>query len=512
MAAGVTAAPARRRVRRGHVIGLCLAVLATAAAAAGLVLAGRHHATGRIALVGTERGGAGSVVSAIELSGPDGSSAVTTTGAPLVRAPGQSDLGVAQVSVGSYTTVAAELAGRRLTASVNLNVAETGVTPILVVIDSGALRAYAGNESVNLGLQLASGEATIPPDVVFTDQAGRRVTLSSLHGRVTVVAAFLTHCHESCPVYTAVLADLERTLQARGQADRVAIAEVTIDADRDTPPVLAAYARMTGADWELLTAPAAELRSFWDALHADYQAVPYQGTPPIDWFTGRRETYDVMHSSLAAVLDASGAERFIVQGDPRLGHDLSAPLARLLTPHALSDATSGAHASWSLPDLLDRIDLLLGAPGEDARGPEAAAQAGSPAPAFTLAGLDGARVSLGGQIGRPVIVNFWATWCLPCRRELPLLAHAAQTHPGLGVLAVDEGEDADTVRGFLHDVLGDHRSLTVVLDTGTDVGGEYAVGGLPVSVFVDAGGTVRLVAVGQLDDDRLAQGLAAIHA
>ena len=49
------------------------------------------------------------------------------------------------------------------------------------------------------------------------------------------------------------------------------------------------------------------------------------------------------------------------------------------------------------------------------------------------------------------------------------------------------------------------------LDGSTDVGRRYAVGGLPVSVFVDAGGTVRLVAVGQLDNDRLAQGLAAVH-
>ena len=102
----------------------------------------------------------------------------------------------------------------------------------------------------------------------------------TLGGTPTVVAAFETHCHESCPVYTAVLADLQRTLRARGWQGRVRIAEVTMDPGRDTPATLAEYARRTGASWELLTADPAPLRVFWAALHASYHDVPYAGAPP----------------------------------------------------------------------------------------------------------------------------------------------------------------------------------------------------------------------------------------
>src|SRR5207302_6801665 len=141
-----------------------------------------------------------------------------------------------------------------------------------------------------------------------------------------------------------------------------------------TPPVLDAYARMTGATWPLLTADPAALRSFWDTWHATYKNVAYTGTPPIDWYTGTPETHDVVHTAMAAIVGPEGYSAFILQGDPRLGHALSTPLARLLTGHAASDAATGKHASWSLTALLDRIDLLANLPPEAARAPATALQ------------------------------------------------------------------------------------------------------------------------------------------
>jgi thiol-disulfide isomerase/thioredoxin len=129
------------------------------------------------------------------------------------------------------------------------------------------------------------------------------------------------------------------------------------------------------------------------------------------------------------------------------------------------------------------------------------------APAFTLPGLDGRRIGLADQLGRPVILNFWATWCGPCRRELPLLARAAAGHPGVSVLALDQGDDATAVRSFVATMPG--AAHLVLLDADRSAGAAYAVGGLPVSVAIDAGGTLRAVHVGELDaralDDLLAQ-------
>src|SRR5258708_35297106 len=74
--------------------------------------------------------------------------------------------------------------------------------------------------------------------------------------------------------------------------------------------------------------------------------------------------------------------------------------------------------------------LALGACGLPRASPTSSASAGNPAPAFDLVGVDGARHSLSSYRGRVVVLNFWATWCIPCRAEMPDLEHAARIHRG----------------------------------------------------------------------------------
>jgi cytochrome oxidase Cu insertion factor (SCO1/SenC/PrrC family)/thiol-disulfide isomerase/thioredoxin len=490
------AVPRRLTTPRRALLGAVLMVLL--AATTGLGVAALHRApSGRVELIATRADGGPAALGGIELSGPAGSSRLDTGSRAVAAAPQPTDLGGFDVPVGLYRQVSVHLDGRTLTAPLAMRVTGDRLIPVLIALGRGALRAWSGNEGVNLGLLVSGGQVTPLPATTFTDQAGRPVTLG---GAPTVVAAFETHCHESCPLYTAVLADLQRTLIARGWQGRVRIAEVTMDPGRDTPATLAAYARLTGAGWELLTADPAPLRVFWAALHASYREVPYEGAPPVDWQTGLPETHDVSHDSLAAVVDAQGVARFVLPGGPHLGHAIAEPLARMLSPQTAAHPAAG---SWALTDLLDRVDVLLGEPGEQDRRPESAVRVGAAAPGFTLSGLDGRRVSLGEQVGRPVILNFWATWCGPCRRELPLLAHAAAAHPGVSVLALDQGEDAASVRSFVAAMPG--AAGMVLLDAERSAGAAYAVGGLPVSVAVDAGGTVRAVHVGELDAAALDQ-------
>src|SRR3546814_10052886 len=69
-------------------------------------------------------------------------------------------------------------------------------------------------------------------------------------------------------------------------------------------------------------------------------------------------------------------------------------------------------------------------------------------PVAALHRLDGGAVSLAAYRGKPVLINLWATWCPPCRRELPMLAELAKTSP-VPIVFADEGEDAARVRDFL---------------------------------------------------------------
>ena len=121
-------------------------------------------------------------------------------------------------------------------------------------------------------------------------------------------------------------------------------------------------------------------------------------------------------------------------------------------------------------------------------------QVGKPAPAFTLTDIDGHRVSLSQLKGKPVLISFWATWCVPCRDELPLirdeyLAHRAE---GLEVVAIDWGdESADTVRRFWTNLkLQPAPFLDPDGRAATAYGVTLSSTGLPVSVLVARDGTV----------------------
>lgn len=129
--------------------------------------------------------------------------------------------------------------------------------------------------------------------------------------------------------------------------------------------------------------------------------------------------------------------------------------------------------------------------------------AGHAAPSFTLSALDGTTLTLASFRGRPVLLNFWATWCVPCRSELPALQRFAQEQQGRwAVLGVDELEDRGSVTSFAQSL-----AITYPLATDTDgsVGQRYNIGGLPSTFAIDAQGIIRKVHLGPLGSTDLQQ-------
>ncbi len=88
--------------------------------------------------------------------------------------------------------------------------------------------------------------------------------------------------------------------------------------------------------------------------------------------------------------------------------------------------------------------------------------------------------------GRPLVVNLWASWCGPCRAEMPTLAAAQQREPGVGFLFVNQGESASAVRAYLVDQ--DLPLREVLLDSGSRLGAALGSRGLPTTLFYDARG------------------------
>ncbi len=134
---------------------------------------------------------------------------------------------------------------------------------------------------------------------------------------------------------------------------------------------------------------------------------------------------------------------------------------------------------------------------------------GRVAPDFTLQALDGSAFRLSEQRGKPVVLNFWATWCGPCQNELPAIQKAAE-HFGDDVVfvGVDQGEKAEVVQSFV-DKLG--LTFTIPMDADGTIGYNYGVQGLPTTFFIDRNGVVQSLWMGEMNSVTLAENIAQIQ-
>ncbi|MEJ5210028.1 MAG: TlpA disulfide reductase family protein [Burkholderiales bacterium] len=123
---------------------------------------------------------------------------------------------------------------------------------------------------------------------------------------------------------------------------------------------------------------------------------------------------------------------------------------------------------------------------------------GRPAPALVLPDLDGRTVDLATLRGRWVMVHFWASWCGPCRREMPTLVSVLHTHPPerLTLLLVNTAENEDDVFAFLASVAPE---LSTLLDRDGQVTARWQPRGLPSTFLVDPEGRLRYLALGGRD-------------
>ena len=122
--------------------------------------------------------------------------------------------------------------------------------------------------------------------------------------------------------------------------------------------------------------------------------------------------------------------------------------------------------------------------------------------------LDGASVAVGDWPGTPTVVNLWATWCPPCRRELPMLVEVAGDRSDVRLALVSQGEPPPVVRAYLDEVELPARDVHV--DPLRSLGTAVALSGYPTTLFVDAEGAVQEVFVGELSRAALLRGMASI--
>lgn len=134
----------------------------------------------------------------------------------------------------------------------------------------------------------------------------------------------------------------------------------------------------------------------------------------------------------------------------------------------------------------------------------------TPMPAVALENIKGGDTSLTAFTGKPVVVNLWASWCPPCRREMPMMTEIAAAKDDVTFLFVNQGERRTTVEGYLN-----NEKLTLsnlLLDARMDVPRHYATPGLPVTLFIGADGKLRSVHVGEISREALTGAISRLIA
>ncbi|HEY7269088.1 MAG TPA: TlpA disulfide reductase family protein, partial [Dehalococcoidia bacterium] len=120
---------------------------------------------------------------------------------------------------------------------------------------------------------------------------------------------------------------------------------------------------------------------------------------------------------------------------------------------------------------------------------------GNVAPDFEFSDYTGRRFRLSDFRGHPVVLNFWASWCAPCKQELPAMSAVLRAYEGrLSVIGVNNGESYQTGKRFLDQVKADLTSYAY--DPAQAVANKYAIAGMPTSFFIDADGVVTRVMQG----------------
>jgi cytochrome oxidase Cu insertion factor (SCO1/SenC/PrrC family) len=456
------------------------AVAWSAAAATAALLAGQFLLTpiqGHVVVLASAQRADQMAGSSVELHSSSGWTLLGRfSDGPVPAAPKTVILFEAKALVGSYDRL--RLGSHELPARVSVQ--QNVLASVLIgVIDGRPAmeNVYIGNAAVSLGLNELSGQLKPMPSFQLVDQFGRSFNNSSIAGRDVVVAAFHTTCRQTCPLYTGLFLQLQRQIPPT-----VLLIEATNNPWEDTPDVLRAYAGRIGASWTFVTGDPSALKAFWKPFGVELS---------------RGDS----HRSTLAVIDSHGYIRSYFLGAPDLGGSLPGVLVEQLDSHG-QGLFNGSGASWGPVQVLDTL-AAIGGLSSTLSGAE------GQAPGFALSTLEGDQISLTEFRGRPVLINFWATYCVPCRLEMPLIERMAKQHPRLVVLLVDERDSTPAARDFITEV---HIRSTVMLDSDGKVGDLYRITGLPTTIFMRADGTIEGRYIGQTDEQIVTRHIDAIGA
>jgi cytochrome c biogenesis protein CcmG, thiol:disulfide interchange protein DsbE len=291
------------------------------------------------------------------------------------------------------------------------------------------------------------------PNFSLHDQNGHLISLTGQRGRAVVLTFFYTHCADTCPLTAQKLRAVLRRFGA--ESARISVLIVTTDPLRDNEADARIFLRKNGLPgWHFLLGKYRTLARIW-RRYGIYVPSPAQ-----------RQSSGPAHSAVTYLIDSKGRQHIL-----------------------LDDAAPAPVFAQDLHILLRDHQWLQNLPKAPIFGDRA--------PDLNLPSLtSGERVRLTQFRGKPVMINFWATTCLPCLSEMPLLERTYRRYHGkLQILGVDDQEPANEVGAFVRQ---DHITYPIALDSQGNTVYSYQLAGTPTTFFLDARGVIQDVHAGPL--------------
>ena len=230
------------------------------------------------------------------------------------------------------------------------------VSAVAVLLASCSSSSAPGPPPASLGIVQNRAVPSIP----LVNQYNAPVTLASYRGKTVLLAPMLTLCQEVCPLTTENLLLIQQAVDEAGLGKRVAIVEYSVDPARDTPDRLAAYAKLTGASWPLLTGQQSGITAMNSFFYVFAQKVPEGSPPQTDWWTHQPLTYDVNHSDGFFIIDPSGHERFATSATPDVtSHTLPKDLSSMLDTTGQQNLNDPTGQTWTVSEALAALGWVV---------------------------------------------------------------------------------------------------------------------------------------------------------
>ncbi len=226
---------------------------------------------------------------------------------------------------------------RKTTATICAAILTLSITPAFAATSSPSMPGMPGMQTMTPppisgtaammgGTKFDAAMPKVISNIKLTDANGASFTMASLKGKYVVLTDFFTSCDMICPMTSVNMRDIGDAVKKAGLSKSIKVLEVTIDPQRDTVSRLKAYqALYNDSSWTVATGATTDLKNFWAWFGVYTKKTENDNPKTLDWQTGKKDAYDLLHDDVIMVIGPNGHWRWIDLGNPAVSNPTTLP-------------------------------------------------------------------------------------------------------------------------------------------------------------------------------------------